>query len=70
MLSVKYDLITVQNAAFEQLRTCLQSININKNEEESFQQQTINVLLFSLLILLVTNGDTGNIANQFMLYSE
>ena len=70
MLSVKYDLITAQNAAFEQLRTCLQSININKNEEESFQQQTINVLLFSLLILLVTNGDTANIAEQFKLYSE
>ncbi|EKE40813.1 hypothetical protein ENUP19_0257G0089 [Entamoeba nuttalli] len=68
MLSVKYELSTAQTAAFEQLKKCLEHVNVSDDETTSFYQQTIDILLFSILILLSTNGHPNAIAEQFNLY--
>ncbi|KAL7711627.1 Uncharacterized protein QTN25_005540 [Entamoeba marina] len=69
MLSLKYDLATAQAAAYEQLDHCLEHVTVSVDETSSFYQQTIDILLFSVLILLATKGHPRSIAKQLSLYS-
>ena len=66
------ELTTAQSVAFEELQSCLDSGKSN-GSEQSFYQETIDILLFSILILLATNSNNSNvkaIANQFNCYVD
>ncbi|ELP94168.1 hypothetical protein EIN_185750 [Entamoeba invadens IP1] len=68
MLSLKYELTTAQAASYQQLNKCIEQYY--ENNDESLYQQTCDILLFSVLILLATNGHPTPIAEQFTLYSK